>query len=167
MKFSDFINKQKHTVDKVKLVAAKTIANQVNDLLGLKDVGDNMKKGYVGIPAEDPRKGMVGVVLFRLVKENGDPLTPEEQKDGNVIDGDTRESVLHFQYPATEPCTKEVVCSDKSVMEKAYDEAWLKHWLIDSDDDPDKREFGIIITNRRERVRYSIPYRLLTDRKEG
>ena len=53
--FEEFIESQKTVSDSAakKYVVAKTVANQINNLMGLDNPDDNNRKGFVGIAADD------------------------------------------------------------------------------------------------------------------
>ena len=157
--FDEFVKSQKNgnQMGKKKIVGAITIANQINGLLGLKDVGDNMRKGFVSFVADNPKKGMTGTVLVRLKKKDGSPFMEEEINKGSYITEGLEQEELHLQFPVSEPC-EEVRCKSAVEMHNIYDDAVERKWCIEPDDDPHELEFGFIVSNLDGRTRYSVPY---------
>ena len=160
--FEDFITflKDRPTGVPKKYVAARMVANQINALMGFKDVNDDTRKGFAGIPADNSPKGIAGVILLREKKSDGTPFTEEEQKADSVILCGIEVESIYIKLPVADPC-REVKCTDIKEMREAYYKATNHKWPMDNSDDPDNLEFGLIITNSEERVRYSVSYAIL------
>ena len=147
-----------------KYAVAETIANQINGILGKTDVNNNPRKGFVGIAADDPQKGIVGVLLYRLTHPSGVALRLCEQDESVVVE-DMQEQQIILQISVADPCN-EMKCATVDYMRVAYDDAVKNKWVIDLVDDPQALEFGFIVVNADGRTRYFITYKLLVKEQQ-